>query len=494
MVDYEKIGKRIQEQRKNIRQISQEKMAEALGMYQADISNLEKAKTGSGITDLSKLDLIADYFDMPLEALLFGRRQDQMEKYYGAKMQLKESTQKWPRKHDAILRKLMGVEGDVTSENLQCKAQSFDCGPYRAYVVYEHQQLNNSRTKSGEALFDTLVKPHIYVIYQDEVIACLTADTTYVVQHFIPEAYETLKTFILPDVFDLDETVHILNPYSLLFTYSADEEEREKVAPYVAQRTDAIIRTGEERVIYYVENAYVRDDCRGNGIFRMMIDLLKTLSEACIIRLSLEPTSGAELDSEYACVPTYEASALGQIHLNASIAEHLGFTIDPVTVDRKAERLEENGTVIVETVPVRRNAYYFPKRIRSLMNGDGDLLALGRARKRLMDGDVKKPSVIDIYHSAWKKLGFVSSIKLDYEDETVYAFARGMDWKSHWVGVSRDNPSPNGDFVETIERYDALKDAVNSKYFLGMMVAEQLLGSGYFGTVKPEDVRLDLLQ
>ena len=51
MIDFTKIGKRILEERKYLRRISQEKMAEDLGMYQADISNLEKAKNGSGITN-----------------------------------------------------------------------------------------------------------------------------------------------------------------------------------------------------------------------------------------------------------------------------------------------------------------------------------------------------------------------------------------------------------------------------------------------------------
>ena len=78
-----------------------------------------------------------------------------------------------------------------------------------------------------------------------------------------------------------------------------------------------------------------------------------------------------------------------------------------------------------------------------------------------------------------------------YSDETVYAFARGMDWKSHWLGVSKDNPAPTGEFVETTEKYDKLRDAENSKYYLGLKVAEQLLGAIYFGTVKPEDVQLD---
>ncbi len=109
MVDFEKIGKRIFEERKYLHRISQEKMAEDLGMYQADISNLEKAKNGSGISDLTKLDLIADYFGIPLETLIFGGKHNQIEKYSADKMQIKENTKKLPQKHEALLSGLMGV-------------------------------------------------------------------------------------------------------------------------------------------------------------------------------------------------------------------------------------------------------------------------------------------------------------------------------------------------------------------------------------------------
>ena len=39
-------------------------MAEDLQMYQADISNIEKAKSGSGITDITKLDMISEYLNL----------------------------------------------------------------------------------------------------------------------------------------------------------------------------------------------------------------------------------------------------------------------------------------------------------------------------------------------------------------------------------------------------------------------------------------------
>ena len=69
-----------------------------------------------------------------------------------------------------------------------------------------------------------------------------------------------------------------------------------------------------------------------------------------------------------------------------------------------------------------------------------------------------------------------------------------MDWKSRWLGVSKDNPAPTGEFVDTLEKYDKLKEAENSKYYLGLRVAEELLGAIFFGTVKPEDIHLNDLQ
>ena len=139
MVDYEKIGKRILEERKYLHRISQEKMAEDLGMYQADISNLEKAKSGSGITDLTKLERIADYFDMPLETLLFGRRQDEMKKYQGLKMQLRPPKKKRTRKHETILRRLMGIDSDEKAEQVFKHLIEFECGPYAIYGANEFQ-------------------------------------------------------------------------------------------------------------------------------------------------------------------------------------------------------------------------------------------------------------------------------------------------------------------------------------------------------------------
>jgi len=66
------IAARIREQRKSVKKVSQARMAEALGMYQPDLSALENNKPGCGIRDLAKLEIIADYLCVPLSYLLFG--------------------------------------------------------------------------------------------------------------------------------------------------------------------------------------------------------------------------------------------------------------------------------------------------------------------------------------------------------------------------------------------------------------------------------------
>ncbi|MCR5263707.1 MAG: hypothetical protein K6D94_07525, partial [Clostridiales bacterium] len=67
-------------------------------MHQPDISNLENANKGSGITDILKLSDIAKYLGISLEYLLFGKMEDKMEKYQGEKMNIAVSEERLPEK------------------------------------------------------------------------------------------------------------------------------------------------------------------------------------------------------------------------------------------------------------------------------------------------------------------------------------------------------------------------------------------------------------
>ena len=182
MVDYEAIGRRIAEQRKYFHKVSQEKMAEDLGMYQADISNLEKAKKGSGITDLSRLDLIAEYFDMPLESLLFGKKDGMMEKYYGGRMKLQYAGERKtiPKNHKEVLKNLMG--SNVDSEDGETRFSVYQCGPYTIYGAVE-TLYNITGAKDGKLTSDFAVpKLHLFCFYGSDVVAVLTAALTTVMQ------------------------------------------------------------------------------------------------------------------------------------------------------------------------------------------------------------------------------------------------------------------------------------------------------------------------
>lgn len=74
MIDYKEIGKNLKDLRIKMN-MTQEEMADYIGITQPEISNLENGKSGSGIDNLSKLDYIGECCDSNLKELLFGSRE-----------------------------------------------------------------------------------------------------------------------------------------------------------------------------------------------------------------------------------------------------------------------------------------------------------------------------------------------------------------------------------------------------------------------------------
>ena len=380
MIDFDRIGRRIKEQRKYMLKISQEKMAEELGMYQADISNLEKAKAGSGIADLYKLDMIAEYLDIPLETLLFGREDKNMLKYHGDTMRLKQSIKKPIKAHEEILKKLTGQPSIGYP-------YTFVCGPYTLFSMVERQMSfdQDSQYVNGELQpSGSLPKLHTYIFLGENVIGVMTTDMTSVMNHVHQPTFERMLQTIPYYTLDVTDAWRTLNPYWALWLYSEEGPESEAFKDKMFERMDQLRKLGEDRRILYIESVYVREDCRRNGIFRMYIDFLKMLFDGCIMWLNMEPTSGMELEEEYEMVPTYSVSELGQLSMNASIAEKVGFTVDPDTWHRQAETVAADGTVTTEVVLVRKCAYYLPQEIRDLLKSDGNLVEVGRAMQKIV--------------------------------------------------------------------------------------------------------------
>lgn len=395
MIDYEQIGKRINEERKYLRKISQEKMAEDLGMYQADISNLEKAKNGSGITDLSKLDMIADYFDIPLEKLLFGQEEKNMIKYHGTKMQLENKgvVKKISKAHKEKLAALMGENPEEI--NVYC----FVCGPYSVYIATEYQM--EMDTIDGELKpVSSLPKHHFYCFMNDEIVGTMTAAAANVMSMINQELLVGLCNMIQRDVLDPTDVCRTINPYWALMQFEEDESEQEKVMSKMFDRMEDLKKEAD-KVILFIESAYVREGYRRNGMLRLMLDVANTIAENPIMWLNLEPTAGFELDEEYTYLPQYVQAAEGQLSENAAVAEKLGFTIDPDVWHKRIYIEDENGDVRDEVVEMRKCAYKLPESIKEIIKDDGNLVEIGRAKQTALhmkqEVEAYNDGIIDIY-------------------------------------------------------------------------------------------------
>ena len=472
MINYNEIGARIKEQRKYIMKVSQEKMAEDLMMYQADISNLEKAKSGSGITDLSKLELIADYFGIPLETLLFGREENNMMKYYGDTMKIVQSTRKITKTHKKTLLKLTGQP-----EGTDINPAVYECGPYVLYSIFETQYALNDRDEDSRIPVNTLRKMHTFIFLGNELIALMVADLTTVMQHVFQPALVALQKMIQFDVLDVIDCWRTLNPYWAMWRFSPEEEE-DQYYDKMFERMQALRDAGEDRPVLYIENAYVREDCRRNGIFRMYVDYLKLMYDGCIIWLNMEPTNGTEMEQEYEQVPSYTISDLGQLSLNAAIAEKVGFTIDPDTWHRQVEKIDDNGNHYVETALVRKCAYYLPPAIRILLADDGDLVARGRALQKLeRKEDEEKDVTVDLHNGLVDGCP-AAELKITIHGERAYFCTAIMKEDGSGRFVVSHNSLIRDDKEWIIEEYSSLEDAVESEYYDDLMMAAGFVGMG----------------
>ena len=259
---------------------------------------------------------------------------------------------------------------------------------------------------------------------------------------------------------------------------------------------DQLRQAGEQRPIIYIQSVYVRTDYRQHGLFRLFIDYLKTLYEGCILWLNLEPTSGMELNSEYSMYPVYTVSEVGQMNLNAMIAEKVGFTVDPDAWHKDVEAVDENGNSVIKQVEVRKIAYFLPKEIQEIIKNDGDLVALGRAKQKLLhatgkskttDDDVKALG-IDYGESIDFSSGKIEGYYLymmrmipesgKYKGRRVFVYAaqsEGEDDKYRF-GVSGKNPLEYGiDHDDQDEQYEWLDDATESEMFEHLCLVNSMM-------------------
>ena len=375
-MNYQEIGSRIQEQRKHIRKVSQEKMADDLMMYQADISNLEKGKKGSGITDLEKLSHIAEYLGISLDSLIFGTK-EKMKPYFKKKTQIVKS--KLTKEQKISLAEVMGRnEKDI-------KADVYSAEEYSVCVIRQSLRRGDSILD----LFDNENKPiidlpldryQLYTFYGNDVVASVTVVQTTLLENTTPCYIDWLTNLIPQKCLDVTDVLRHLIPFVPLAQFEDDKKKKDEYYALCGIRREKLLALGTDNPVLYIESAYVKNDCRQNGILTLNMDVLRKMFKDAIIWLNMEPSLDDELKGDGHITPRHSTMDITQITLNNLIAEKLGFTVDP---DLWGIDVKDEETGNEDRIQVRKCAYIIPSIYEEILKDDDGLVEKGRLLQKL---------------------------------------------------------------------------------------------------------------
>lgn len=452
------IGKRIQEQRKYIKRVSQEKMADDLFMYQADISNLEKGKKGSGIMDLEKLIRLSEYLSVSLEFLIFGSKNNMIQ-YYKKKTAIDEG--KANSKQIKVLASLTGRK-DTDINPITYKSGPFTICILKSIFKSADFPMELFENKDVTIIDLSVDRYQFFTFYDSDVISTMTVDKTTLLDNLVPDHINALSKIIYKKNLDVTDVLRHLNPFVPLVQFGEEDKQKEYINK-ANDRNMELSALGEDNPILYLENAYVKEEYRKNGIFTLNIDVLKMMFENAIIWLNMEPLDETEMNSGNN--PKHLTKDITQITLNNLIAEKLGFTIDP---DLWGIEVKDDATQEIKKVRVRKCAYIIPEIYQQIIKEDDDLVEQGRIRQQLKqeNKEMKKtnePKLTMTYEADMN----LNDFDFIHEDTTL-DFSNMLIEKSEYSFYSY-SPIPTNPAVITEL---VLQDQTNSKKYYFTLVDE----------------------
>ena len=348
MIDTQAIAQRIRDGRRHRRRVTQEAFALELGINQSAVSDLENGKKGSGIYDLNRLKLLAQGLNMDLRYLVFGMGDDGLPRFTALNRFEAISTRRITKAHREHLERL---SGEIDWKKRLISAMEFST--YRMYVLE-----NESETSFQERL--------CVVIFDDRIVATAKAKA------FRVEALnEVRQLFEDESVYELIE--RRMNPFESLLT-TADVETIERYTLEAEERHEALSVVDDEEVVV-IEALFVEAKLREHGLSRLMINGLAD-SEMTSVWLSLKPVT--ELIETIEGVPRHSPANLGQMTLNASIAERLGLTIESMR-----EPVEVNSKEETAVLPCHAWAYRLSPALKAITNEDELVQELALTQARL---------------------------------------------------------------------------------------------------------------
>lgn len=388
MIDYTAVAARIREERRLNKRVSQEEMAADLGMYQADISNLERAQKGSGISDLNRLSRIAEYFGIPPEDLIFGRRsRKSLTRYEGKKSKLSflSDPKDFTEDEARVLRKVFCRD----PAKLALRAAQF--GPYRVFYIPEEL------TCCRKDFQVPISKTHVCVFCEDKLIASMKASCVLVFTAMHQGMGRAVQEVMPWRVFDFSEVIRRLNPWVPLMRFEKDPGKKARHEKKLWERLEAL-REIKDAPIAVIESVYVREDFRQCGVCRMMLDgLAKLLGPRCSWWLNLEPADDEDLERAKTAFPLLTTASLGQMSLNAHIAECLGFRLENDLWRLPVSFEDADGKTHTEERRVRKVAYRLSAELAKILEEDGDLVDRGRLLQKVasIEGDEDSKDELD---------------------------------------------------------------------------------------------------
>lgn len=317
----------------------------------------------------------------------------------------------------------------------------------------------------------------MYLFYGDACIAEMVADQTLMETAICFPKTQMLKNVIPKDVLDPSDALRTLNPYLALESYEEDERKAEHDRILRLQRMNELAPYLDNDIIY-VENVYVAEDYRRHGYCRLLFDILRAQFGDVAIWVNMEPAPGEDAKEEDAgsTYPVISMSDVGQVSLNACIAQHLGFTVDPDDWHRDMVQESKSGKKTYQCVLIRKIAHSLPEYLRRITAEDRDLVSLGYAMQKEKFSGKKKRQEKAIYESRKEDAVTVATDRLE-NGKRIYLFAQAKrDGSERFYGVSDLNPVEWGmDFVTVDERYESPEETKETAYYPDFLMLQQYL-------------------
>ena len=293
MFDTEAIAKRIRAARVHGRRLTQEDFAVEMGIQQSAVSDLERAKKGSGISDLNRLKRLAQTLEVELPYLVFGIGDDGLPTFTEDSTLEAIGLRRIRKTHRTLIVEAIGQEN------------------WKDSIVTAYEYLTDRLYVLKSVDEEGCPKRLALLIHEDRIVGTALARKV-----SIKELKDTSES----------ETMigRVLNPYAVL------SRTNDRFTPDAMERARELQEAGDEEIVI-VTALFIEPSMREHGFARMLLSALRAPHASTSIWVSLKPHE--MLTTTMGSTKPTVAAYPGQMLLNASIAERMGLKVDELPED-----------------------------------------------------------------------------------------------------------------------------------------------------------------